>query len=436
VTEVFREHEADRRNDRGQQQAQPGSDDSGNCPSNPIYNEIIEKAARHIYDPAWLGDINALKNKYNCQIATNADAIAFADKALKLPNDTYTDVIPSNEAQERQRSQRGSIKGIGITFPADQIKTGPHQLVDIVRSGPAARAGVQPGDVVTHVNGVDLSTKTVPDTISLILDGQSDDIELSVLRDGMPLRFEMKREEINIPAVESKMLANNIAHISIKTFSQRDAAQELKDAIEEHRGASSFIIDLRDNPGGFTDQALLMASLFLDRGRLLSSRERAASDPSKPEYDVITYDLTDTKVDARRANERSPQQEKVGETDLTRYPDLVDVPVVVLVNGRSASSSEILTAALKDNRAATVMGEKTFGKGIGQTTWYGMPEGSWLQMTTFRYYTPNGVWLGDAQNERYGIQPDIEVKLDANAKKGEASDNQLQAAIEFLSQSR
>lgn len=411
------------------------------CPANDAYDQIISKVARQIYDPKWLGDIEQLKNKHNCDIKNNRDAIAYADQALKLPNDQYTDVIPPNEVEQRERREQGSFKGVGVTFPPSDSSEelapkGPHKLVDVTKGGPAERAGVKPGDVLTAVNGQSLSDKTVDDTVNMILNAASDDVRLSVLRDGKELNFDMKREVINVPAVQTKMLDGNVAHISIKSFGQKDMAQELKEAIEQTKDASSYIIDLRDNPGGFVDQALLASSLFVSEGRLLSERERADSPPEEPEYDVITYDLTKDKIDATRTYEAMPGLEKSGTPDLDRFPDMVDKPVVVLVNGNSASASEIFTAALKDNRVATVIGEKTFGKGIGQMTWHGMPEGSWLQTTTFRYYTPNGKWLGDAHNERYGITPDIVVPMNQGATKGTADDNQLQAAVEFLSMRR
>lgn len=417
------------------------AEQSAQCPANEAYNEIISKVSRQIYDPKWLGDIEQLKNKYNCDIKNNSDAIAYADKALKLPDDNYTDVIPQNEAEERERREKGSFKGVGITFPpsnsSEQLAPkGPHKLADVVKGAPAERAGVKAGDILTAVNGQSLSDKTVTDTVNLILNAESDGVRLSVLRDGKELNFDMKREIINVPAVQTKMLDGNIAHISISSFGQRDMAQELKEAIEQTKDASSYIIDLRDNPGGFVDQALLASSLFVSEGRLLSQRERADSPPDEPEYDVITFDLTKDKIDKTRSYENMPGLEKWGAPDLDRFPDMVDKPVVVLVNGNSASASEIFTGALKDNRVATVIGEKTFGKGIGQTTWKGMPEGSLLQTTTFRYYTPSGKWLGDAHKERYGITPDIVVPMNEGATKGTADDNQLQAAVEFLSMRR
>jgi carboxyl-terminal processing protease len=408
------------------------------CPVNTSYDQIVNKAARLIYDPQWLGDLNQLKSKFNCNIKTDEDAIKFADSALKLPGDPYTDVIPNDEATARRNRERGSFKGIGITFaeekaPGDNERLkGPFTLAGIGKGGPADRAGMKPGDVLASINGVEMSTKTVSETVALIRQNESDDIKVGVIRDGQPLTFEMKREVINVPAVELKMLPGDIAHISMSTFSQHDAAQELKVAIEQAKDAKGYIIDLRDNLGGFVDQALLSASLFVDQGRVLEQRTRSDSPPDKPEYDRITFDLTADKVDLRRFNEKDPDTELPQEEDFDRFPDLVDKPVVILVNGDSASASELFTGALKDNRVATVIGEKTFGKGIGQTTYYGMPHGSWLQMTTFRYYTPNGTWVGDGQGQKIGLTPDIIVPMNPGGKRGTDTDNQLQAALDFL----
>lgn len=316
------------------------------CKRSQVYEDIIKTAERRIYDPDWLGDLPKLYDKYNCRVKNADDAIAYADKALKLPKDPYADVYPKPEAERMARDWEG------------------------------------------------------------------------------------KRE-----AVRTKALPNNVSYISLSTFDQRDAAQELKTAIEAAPNAAAYIIDLRNNTGGSVDQALMSASLFLGEGRLLSQRRRVASPADAPQWERITYDLTDEKIDVRRFDDKNGEENPI-QPDLTRYPDLVDKPVVILVDKNTASAAELFTAALRENRVATVIGEQTFGKGIGQTLFKDMPNSSWLRLTTFRYFTPNGHWLGDGAKEKHGIRPDIEVALPRGVARGSDQDAQLNTALDYLAETR
>lgn len=410
--------------------------DSKSCPLSSEYSQILRRAARTIFDPESLGNVDELLRKYDCQIKSPSDAIAYADEALKTAGDPYTDLHPREEAEKLERMEKGILKGgLGINMKVEPgtetAHVGPVLISRVVKDGPAARGGLLPGDNLVAVDGTSLADKTIDQTLELLGGEDGEPIKLDVIRDGKPVSLDITRGPVDIPAVEDQRLEDNIAYIRIFTFGQGDTAEELKAALERHQDASAYVVDLRDNGGGNVDQALLSASLFLDSGHLMSTRERSPSDWDEPEYDVTKYDLTSTNIDVTKHDARMVGLQKLV-PDLDRLPDMVDKPVVILTNGDTASASEILAGALRENGAARLVGERTTGKGIGQTISRDMPEGSWLRVTTFRYFTPSGQWLGDGHNNRIGLKPDIESPMDWRRIFGSSQDSQLAAALNSL----
>src|SRR5262249_23596 len=199
----------------------------------------------------------------------------------------------------------------------------------------------------------------------------------------------------------------------------------------ELKDSKALIIDVRGNPGGFVNNAINIASLFIEQGTVVTIRSRIPGDPKSPQYETETLKLTANALVTETTDSRQPgvTSRSSGE----RQPNMVgDRPVVILVNGNSASASEMFTGAVKDNGRATVVGTRTFGKGIGQSS-LRMPNGTQLHITSLRYFTPNGTWLGDGGNtQSHGIEPDVVVESAKNLEFGEDSDNQLKQAIEIL----
>lgn len=402
----------------------------GSCPVSQEYNTLIEKGWRNIYDPTPLGDLASLKNKYNCQIKSPADAFRFVNQELGKTEDHYSRVLDPAQVRQLDRLIKGKSKGIGIEMiavdPEKAKETGSLKVIEVIPGSSAAKKGVQKGDYITSVDGVDLNTKTPKEAFALIQSEKTHNI--TVLRDGKKLALTLEQTAVDMPAVVDRMVpGKNIAYLRIRDFMQDDQSYELQNAIKRYPTVDGFIFDVRGNFGGSLAQSLQSASMVVGEGTLLTTKMRHEDDsPTGP----AQYDNTDYSLDEYELVTRIVMPDgKVQETRELRLPDLVNKPSVVLVNGDTASAAEIFAAALQQNDEATLIGTQTFGKGIGQTVFYNQPAGSRLQVTNFRFFTPNGDWIGDAGKTRKGIHPDKEVVNGEFAEPETATDLQYQAAI-------
>jgi hypothetical protein len=216
-----------------------------------------------------------------------------------------------------------------------------------------------------------------------------------------------------------------IDYIWLRSFLAKDVSKMMTEALEATADGKALIVDLRFNGGGYTDEAVKIAQLFMDEGVIVKFRERI---PATETYQDVTVRLTATEV----ITETTDPQGKVTTKSEPRLKNLVgDKPVVVLINGASASAAELLSGALKDNDRALLLGTRTFGKGVGQSV-IKLAENTELHVTTMRVYTPSGHWVGDGDQERYGLEPHQEVRPQSGATLGGADDNQLHAAVEIL----
>ncbi|PZM84670.1 MAG: hypothetical protein DKT66_08565 [Candidatus Melainabacteria bacterium] len=405
-------------------------DGNASCPVSTEYNTLIDKAWRNIYDPTPLGDLASLKNKYNCQIKTPEDAFRFVNQELGKTDDHFSRVL--NPAQVRQFDNllKGSSKGIGIeVVPVDPEKAkefGSLKVIEVIPGSSAAQKGVQRGDYISAVDGVDLKTKTPEEAFALIQSQKTH--QITVFRNGEKLELSLPQTTVDVPAVVDRVIpGTNIAYIRVRDFMQDDESYELQNAIKRHPYVDGFVFDVRGNLGGSVLQALQSASMVVGEGTLLTQKMRHEDDsPTGP----ATYDNTDYTLDQYELVTRTIMPDgKVSEIRDLRLPDIVDKPTVVLVNKDTASAAEIFAAALQQTNEATLVGTQTFGKGIGQTVFYKQPAGSRLQVTNFRFYTPNGDWIGDANKNRIGVKPNQVVENGKFAEPETSTDLQFQAAI-------
>lgn len=418
--------------------------DGSSCPSSVPYLKLVNHALENFYDPSRLtaSQVREIKSKYNCSIKSEADAVKFADEALKTLQDNYTDVITKPETVEILRSERGEISGIGIEIKdqpkkensaASDLAAAPNQVLvnKVVENSPALAGGLKAGDRIIKVDNELIDTETATDTAKLIRGEVGTKVKLTVEREGKEEEIELTRALIDFPAVKSEM-RDGYLHLSVQTFGQSDTSDEVKAAIQGHPDAKGYILDLRNNPGGFVMEALRTGSLFMTKGEMLRTRTRAA-DRTAVDFETTNYTLNDKGIQLSSKYESDPKAKPYQGMLMPRHPDLVDKPVVILVNENSASASELLTGAMKDNKEAYVIGSQTYGKGIGQITFRnGMPDGSWLKVTNFQYFTPNGTWPGDAHNRKYGIAPDLSVALPKDVRMNSPEDTQLKAALDYL----
>lgn len=307
--------------------------------------------------------------------------------------DPYTVFFTANEAKEFNDELNNSFSGIGAQLGLD--KDGNLEVIAPIDGLPADKAGLKAKDLIVTINGESTSGMSIDDAVGKIRGPEGTTVKLEVVRDRtQPLSFKIVREDINLPSVKTKMLEGNIGYIQITSFADdtldltRKAANDFKS-----KGVSSIILDLRSNPGGLLESSTEISSLWLSKG------------------DKILDEKAGGKV--------------VDSISATSDGILKGTKTVVLIDGGSASASEITAGALRDNNAAYLIGEKSYGKGVVQQL-FNFRDGSQLKVTVASWYRPNG------QNiNKKGIKPDQTVKIsdaDAEAKK----DTQLLAAQDYL----
>ena len=308
--------------------------------------------------------------------------------------DQYTEYYTPEEMSEEYDNAMGNYVGIGI-YMIVNYEEGTITVVEPIEGSPAEEAGLQEGDLITKVNGEEVTAENVTDISNKIKGEEGTTVKLEITRGEETFDVEVERRRIEVSHINSRMLENNIAYIQILDF-DGGVAKEFKENYEtlKSQGATSLIIDIRDNGGGVVDEAIDILEMICDKGSTL---------------------LIET--------------EKDGNENITKSEEkpIIDIPIVVLVNGNSASASEIFAGALKDYDKATIIGTKTYGKGVIQTL-YKLSDGSGLKITTAEYCTPNRNKIN-----KVGIEPDITVELPDNITElTDENDTQLQRAIEEL----
>ena len=301
--------------------------------------------------------------------------------------DPYTVYLSAEEMTAFMDEAGGTVTGIGIVMSKDE--NGNCVVSDIINGSPAESSGLKVGDIITSIDGESVVGLSVPE-VSALTKGKSDTyIRIGILRDSEPLVFDIKRSTVELNYVEHRK-DGNIGYIKITEFT-KNAAGQFKNAVKEltAQGIDGIVLDLRDNPGGIIDSAAEIGDLLL------------------PEC-VITYTV----------------DKNGGRTDFTSDSEYCSLPLAVLVNGGSASASELLAGAIQDNGRGIIIGEQTYGKGIVQGL-YGFNDGSGIKITIQRYFTPNGVCIHGE-----GITPDIVVHTDVKDASGD--DTQYEKAVETL----
>lgn len=335
---------------------------------------------------------DALRRSYDGQLSAEQLLEGLKDGLAKATGDQYTQYLDKEEAKEFDEDLSGSFTGIGAQLlEVDDLVT-----VEVPLAGyPAERAGLKAKDVIIEINGENATELTVAEAVEKIRGEAGTKVKLKVVRNSSEqLEFEVTREKITIPSVTSETLNGNIGYIKIVQFNKdtatlaREAANKFKQA-----GVKGIVLDVRNNPGGLLDSAVDLASLWLPKGKIVLVEKRG---------DVVIQTF------------KSSGDSVVG-----------GIPTVVLINEGSASASEILAGALKDNGTATLMGAKSFGKGSVQSL-EELIDGGVLKVTIARWYTPGGKNIDEE-----GIEPDQAVeRSDEDYTAGR--DPQRDAAIEFL----
>lgn len=334
-----------------------------------IYHHAWELVKESYYDPTFNGiDWSDYEHKYDDQIQSTDDAFKAIKKMLESLKDPYTRFLDPRAFQDENDAIDAHIVGIGINLQQSRDQT--HLIITrTIENSPAEKAGLVPGDELIAIDNACAVGITPEQAAEHIRGKAGTSVKLAIKHAGNPEIVQITRQEIDIRAVQVKMFDSGIGYIQLSTFISSDAAREFRRALARLAGAKGIIIDLRDNPGGLLANALEMADMLLDGGTIVSTIGRHGK-----------------------------------HTDVSSGQPLSKQPIVVLVDEESASASEILASAIKDNGRGIVLGTRTYGKGLVQEI-NRLPGGAALHITVSRYLTPNG-----SDINKVGIEPDILIE--------------------------
>jgi carboxyl-terminal processing protease len=310
--------------------------------------------------------------------------------------DPHSNYLNTKNFNDMKVQTRGEFGGLGIEV---SMENGLVKVVSPIDDTPAARAGLKPGDLITHLDGEPVQGLTLPEAVEKMRGPINSEIKLTIRREGRdPFDVKLVRATIKIQSVRSHLQGDNIGYVRITTFNEQtdvglsNAVKNLKQ--QAGNKLIGVVLDLRNDPGGLLDQAVAVSNAFLDKGEIVSTRGRRSEDAQR--------------YDARAGG------------DITR-----GLPVVVLINGGSASASEIVAGALQDHHRAILLGTRSFGKGSVQTI-IPLPGHGAMRLTTARYYTPSGRSI-----QAKGIDPDIVVEAAKIEKTSEKGDGKVATASDL-----
>ena len=336
-------------------------------------------------------DWKAVRNDYlNRTYSSDEEAYKAIREMLKKLDDPYTRFMNPEEFKNMQVETSGELTGVGIQLTQDE-KTKKLVVISPIEDTPAFTAGILAKDIISKIDGKSTEGMDTNQAVSLIRGQVNTQVTLTILRENKEIDFKLKRAKIEIHPVRKsvqKSPIGEVGYIRLNQFSA-NAASEMRSAIKdlEQKKVTGYILDLRSNPGGLLYGSIEIARMWLKEGTIVSTVDRVGE------------------ADRQTAN-------KV---------ELTDKPLVVLVDGGSASASEILSGALQDNKRAVLVGTKTFGKGLVQSV-RGVGNGAGLAVTIAKYFTPNGTDINHA-----GIEPDFKVELTDAQKKDLRSDRDKMA---------
>jgi carboxyl-terminal processing protease len=322
-----------------------------------LFGDVFERVRAEYVDP--IGDRDLVENAIN---------------GMLTGLDPHSNYMNAKAFRDMQVQTRGEFGGLGIEVTQDN---GFIKVISPIDDTPAARAGVKAGDLILDLDGQTVQGLTLNDAVDKMRGAPNSTIKLTIKRDGVdkPIELSMQREVIHIQVVRSH-LEGDIGYVRLTQFNEETDAglRKAVQALRQQAGTNlkGFVLDLRNNPGGLLDQAVAVSDDFLDQGEIVSTRARHADDSQR--WDAKPGDITN------------------------------DLPLVVLINGGSASASEIVAGALQDHHRAILLGTRSFGKGSVQTV-IPLPGNGAMRLTTARYYTPSGRSI-----QGLGITPDVTVE--------------------------
>ncbi len=344
-----------------------------------LFGEVLEKINKEYVD-----EIN------------QSESMDSAINGLLQSLDPYSAYMSPEIFNEMQTETSGEFGGLGIEV---SMESGVVKVISPIDDTPASRAGIKAGDYIVKINNIQVQGKSLSEAVDLMRGPVGSGIELTVRRRGerKALIFNVVREIIQIQSVKADLLEKNIGYIRLTSFNENSGKQierEIK-KLEKNKTVTSYILDLRNNPGGLLSQAIKISDFFLDNGEIVSTKSRKTSENRK--WFAKKGDLTNGKT------------------------------LIVLINYGSASASEIVAGALKDHKRAILVGENSFGKGSVQSI-IPLKNNGAIRLTVAKYYLPSGKSISEV-----GVSPDIEIDEEGEEFRIKTeTDNQLDYAIKLL----
>ncbi len=361
-----------------------------------LYDDVWKLVNKKYYDPTNNSqDWAKWRYRYAHKLKTVDDAYVAIDTMLASLNDPYTRLLQPKEFSEETQSIKGSLKGIGTQIG---LRDGNLVIIAPLEDSPAEKAGLLADDQILEINGESTKGINIDAAADKIRGEKGTSVTLLIQRKGVPNKiYSIVRDEIEIksvsckPPFETSVIPEDIQYIRLSSFISKNAASEIETILNSATDKKGFILDLRSNPGGLLTNAVYISDMLLKGGVIVSTVDR----------------------------------DRYKTTTRARYNQVTQKPVVVLINKGSASASEILSGALKDNHRATIVGEQSFGKGLVQEI-NKLPDEAGMNITIQRYLTPSGTDI-----HKKGITPDIVVEL-TKENVDNKDDIQLKKAIEVL----
>ena len=362
-----------------------------------IYLNTVKSAETDIYQKIDLfGEVLEKINKEYVDEINQSESMDSAINGLLQSLDPYSAYMSPEIFNEMQTETSGEFGGLGIEVG---MESGVVKVISPIDDTPASRAGIKAGDYIVKIDNIQVQGKSLSEAVDLMRGPVGSGIELTIRRRGekKALTFKIIREVIQIQSVKSELLEKDIGYIRLTSFNENSGKQvekNIKD-LEKNNNIKSYILDLRNNPGGLLSQAIKISDFFLDNGEIVSTKSRKASENRK--WFAKEGDLTKGKT------------------------------LIVLINYGSASASEIVAGALKDHKRAILLGENSYGKGSVQSI-IPLKNNGAIRLTVAKYYLPSGKSISEV-----GVSPDIEIDEESDDFRIKTeTDNQLNYAIKLL----
>ena len=362
-----------------------------------LFLEKVNSAEIDIYKKIDLfGEVLEKINKEYVDEINQSESMDSAINGLLQSLDPYSSYMSPEIFEEMQTETSGEFGGLGIEV---SMEAGVVKVITPIDDTPASKAGIKAGDYIVKINDIQVQGKSLSEAVDLMRGPVGSGIELTVRRRGAKkaLTFNVVREIIEVQSVKSELLENNIGYLRLTSFND-NSSQQIKKQIKKlkkNKNLNSYILDLRNNPGGLLSQAIKISDFFLENGEIVSTKSRKKSENRK--WFAKKGDVLDGKT------------------------------LLVLINYGSASASEIVAGALKDHKRAILVGENSYGKGSVQSIIPLKNKGA-IRLTVAKYYLPSGKSISEV-----GVRPDIEVNEEGDDFRIKTdTDNQLNYAIKLL----